>query len=126
MNLKETLNNINANIEVTESLIAKYEDKRDKIKSGEVKPISIYLCSSLGCVLAMFNVNEPSFDLIMLAGLGGGVIGSMVPYLMKKIRIVDMDYQIWVNSSIIDDLNKKREQKIAESVNSSKHKNLHL
>lgn len=114
MNLKETLKDIDANIKMTQDLILKYETKKNKIKTSEAKSAPIYLCSSLGCVLAMFSVSSPSLDLMILAGASGGIIGSLIPHLVKKVRIADMDYQIWINNSIINDLNKKREHKMAD------------
>lgn len=126
MNLKETLKDIDANIEATQDLISMYADKKDRIESSDVKSAPIYLCGSLGCVLAMFNIGTPSLDLMILAGFGGGMVGSVVPYLVKKIRIADLDYQIWVNNSIINDLNKKRERKMAKDDSLPKQKKLHL
>ena len=123
--LKETLKQIDANIKATKDLISMYEGKQAEIKASEVKNSHVYTCTALGCSLAMLNVGEPAFDLILLAGVGGAFLGAMVPYAVKKVRIADLDFQILVNNSIISDLNKKRERKEAE-IKHIKSKKMHF
>lgn len=105
---KRSLSRINANIYTTEDLIASYEDKLEQLKLSEVKPSHVYLCGTLGCALAMASVGEPSLDLMILAGIGGCALGFAVPYIVKKVRIADMDYQIYINNKIVSDLKKEK------------------
>ena len=124
VNMKETVRQIDASIGVTKDLISKYTYQKEKLEANEIKPTTLYLCASLGWATAVFNVGS-SLSLMMLAGLGGGIVGGAIPYLVKKIRIADLDYQILINNSIINDLNKKRERKIVENAKFEKVKKLH-
>ena len=107
---RKSLKHINENIDTTEELISSYEDKLAKLKLSEVKSSHVYLCGTLGCALAMASVSEPSLDLMILAGMGGCALGFAIPYVVKKIRIADLDYQIYVNNSIVSDLEKEKSE----------------
>ena len=36
------------------------------------------------------------------------MVGYTLPYIVKKIKILDIDYQIFINKSIVKDLEKER------------------
>ena len=107
---KKTLRQINMNIETTKELISGYEDKLEKLKLSVIKPSHVYLCGTFGGIISMVSVGEPSLDLMIFAGMSGYVVGSAIPYVVKKVRIADLNYQIYVNNSIVSDLENEKSE----------------
>lgn len=118
---KKNLKQINANIEYTEELISDYTDKKDKLKLKPVKYSHSLICGTIGSMLGMSMVTIPKMDMLILSGLGGFLAGYVLPYAAKKIRIGELDYNIYVNNLIIKDLNKEKER-----VQEEKKKTLHI
>ena len=90
MNTK-TLNNINQNIVVTEELIERYENEKEKIKSKVVPAWQLYSCEIIGCSFAIAIVSANILDLgaMIIGVMGGAAIGASVPYIVKQIKIGD-------------------------------------
>lgn len=121
MKVKRSLKCINQNIETTEELISSYADKKRKLKLKPVKHSYSCICGTLGCMFGMSMVSIPKMDMLILSGLGGFLAGYVLPYAAKKIRIGELDYNIYVNNLIIKDLNKEKER-----VQEEKKKTLHI
>lgn len=96
------------NIDYTNELISNYKTKQDDIKLNPVKFSHTLICGTMGSIVSICMVKEPSLDLMIFSGIGGYVLGALVPYIVKKIRIADLDYQIFINKSIINDLNAEK------------------
>ena len=122
MKLTKTLKHINQNIEATEDLIERYTIKKDELKFKPVKFSHVYICGIAGSIAAISILGIPEFDLIMFASMGGFAIGSLLPYTIKKVRIAELDYQIFMNRNIINDLEKDKKV-IKDSQN---QKTLHI
>ena len=52
------------------------------------------------------------FDLLMFASMGGYAIGLMIPYVIKKIKIGELNYQIYISKGILKDLEEEKENKL--------------
>lgn len=113
---KKTLKQINANIEATEELIYNYIDKKDKLKLNPVKYSHSLICGTIGSMLGMSMVTIPKMDSLILLGLGGFLAGYTVPYVVRKIRIGELDYQILINKGIINDLKKEKKDLVKTKV----------
>ena len=114
---KKSLNKIEQNIDATQSLIDKYKSKKNELKSIQLKNSHIYLCEIAGTVVSIVLVSMNLLDLgaITIAGIGGGLAGAFTPYTIKQIRIGDLNYQIYMNSLIIKDLEREKDQ-VSEKV----------
>ena len=99
---------INQNIEAFLQLNDKYEKKRKQIKLKPVKTSHMCLFGSVGCLAAMATVHSPFLSEFMLVGLGGYTIGWAIPYVVKRIKLADLDYQIYMNDKIINDLENEK------------------
>ena len=115
MNTK-TLNNINQNIVATEELIERYENEKEKIKSKVVPAWQLYSGEIIGCSFAIAIVSANILDLgaMIIGVMGGAAIGASVPYIVKQIKIGDLNYQIFTNGliysdSIVEDFNRYNE-----------------
>ena len=116
MNTK-TLNNINQNIVATEELIERYENEKEKIKSKVVPAWQLYSGEIIGCSFAIAIVSANILDLgaMIIGGMGGAAIGASVPYIVKQIKIGDLNYQIFTNGLILKNLEKEK-SKVCEKV----------
>ncbi len=100
------------NIDATEELIDRYIDKKNQISDREVKFSHVCICGSIGAIVGMARVKVPALDLMMFASMGGYVVGAMLPYAVKKIKIGELNYQIYMNKGILEGLEKEKKQKI--------------
>lgn len=89
-------------------LINSYEEKKKEIKLKPVKLSHSLICGTAGCMAGMNLINMPKFDSLLFTGLGGFLVGYTLPYIVKKIKILDIDYQIFINKSIVKNLEKER------------------
>ena len=95
-------------------LINHYEEKKEEIKLKPVKLSHSLICGTFGCVASMSLINIPKFDSLPLTGLGGFLAGYTLPYVVKNVKILELDYQIFMNKNIINDLEKERLEKFEE------------
>lgn len=102
------LNKINQNIDVLLDFNNKYESKKEKIKGTPVKLSRTCICGATSSLIAMFSMDNHFLSGTLLASLGGYAIGCTIPYIIKKIRIADLDYQIYMNDKIINDLKNEK------------------
>ena len=79
------------NIDVTEELIDRYIDKKNQISDREVKFSHVCICGSIGAIVGMARVKVPALDLMMFASMGGYVVGAMLPYAVKIIKIASIE-----------------------------------
>ena len=108
MNLKQ----INQNIIATDSLIRGYEDKKEEIKMRPYKNSHFYLSVFIGTAAGMFIASTCTLDsgAMIIGGMAGGLIGSSIPYVIRQVKIGDLNYQIYMNNLILNDLDEKREK----------------
>lgn len=114
---KKSLDKINQNIVATENLIEKYENKKEKIKLSSVPSWQLYSGEIIGGCSAMAIISMHTLDLgTMLLGCVGGLFaGTLAPYIVKQIKIGDLNYQIFMNNLIIKDLEKEKKD-VSEKV----------
>ena len=114
---KKTLDDINQNIAATEELIGNYENKKEEIKSNPIPSWQLYSCEIIGgsSVTAIVSMNMLDLGAMIIGCMGGAAIGALVPYIVKQIKIGDLNYQIFMNSLIIKDLEKEK-SKVSEKV----------
>lgn len=108
MNLKE----IDQNIIATDSLIQRYENKKEEIKMRPYKNSHFYLSVFTGIVAGMFIASASTLDsgAMIIGGMAGGLISTSIPYVIRQIKLGDLNYQIYMNNLILNDLDKKREK----------------
>ena len=108
MNLKE----IDQNIIATDSLIQRYENKKEEIKMRPYKNLHFYLSVFTGTVAGMFIASASTLDsgAMIIGGMAGGLISTSIPYVIRQIKLGDLNYQIYMNNLILNDLDKKREK----------------
>ena len=108
MNLKE----IDQNIIATDSLIQRYENKKEEIKMRPYKNSHFYLSVFTGIVAGMFIASASTLDsgAMIIDGMAGGLISTSIPYVIRQIKLGDLNYQIYMNNLILNDLDKKREK----------------
>ena len=108
MNLKE----IDQNIIATDSLIQRYENKKEEIKMRPYKNSHFYLSVFAGTVAGMFIASASTLDsgAMIIGGMAGGLISTSIPYVIRQIKLGDLNYQIYMNNLILNDLDKKREK----------------
>lgn len=82
--MRKNLKEINMNINYTNELISNYKTKQDDIKLNPVKFSHTLICGTMGSIVSICMVKEPSLDLMIFSGIGGYVLGSLVPYIVKK------------------------------------------
>lgn len=113
-----SLKHINANIKETERLIEDYTVTRDALKLKPVKHFHAYICGTIGSMFGISMVTIPKLDILIFASIGGFAVGYALPYVVRKVNIGFYDYNIYINNSIIKDLNKKKDKKMAQKVKS--------
>lgn len=108
MNLKE----IDQNIIATDSLIQRYENKKEEIKMRPYKNSHFYLSVFTGIVAGMFIASASTLDsgAMIIGVMAGGLISTSIPYVIRQIKLGDLNYQIYMNNLILNDLDKKREK----------------
>lgn len=115
---KRNLNQVNRIISATQELVEEYEDKKETIIQKKPNFGLVLALGSAGTMAAMFGVaSSYALDLgaVLLSGMGGYAAGCALPYVVKEIRVGDLNYQIMVNNSIINDLEKEKEGLLAEA-----------
>ncbi len=107
---KKSLKKINRNIEATEQLIEEYENKKEELKLKPVKNLQIYSGLIIGesAGIAIMSSNLLDLGVMVIGGLAGGAIGALTPYIIKQIKIGELDYQIFMNGLIMKDLEKEK------------------
>ena len=63
----------------------------------------------------MMGTHMLDLGALTIAGIGGAVIGTLIPYIVRQIKIGDLNYQIFMNNLIIKDL-KKQKKEVSEKV----------
>ena len=114
---KKSLDKIDQNIAATEKLIQEYENKKEEIKLKPIPSWQLYSCEIIGESSAMGIVSMNMLDLgaMIIGCMGGAVLGALTPYIIKQIKIGDLNYQIFMNGLIIKDLEKEKAQ-VSEKV----------
>lgn len=114
---KKSLDKIDQNIAATEKLIQEYENKKEEIKLKPIPSWQLYSCEIIGESSAMGIVSMNMLDLgaMIIGCMGGAVLGALTPYIIKQIKIGDLNYQIFMNGLIIKDLEKEKVQ-VSEKV----------
>ena len=114
---KKSLDKIDQNIAATEKLIQEYENKKEEIKLKPIPSWQLYSCEIIGESSAMGIVSMNMLDLgaMIIGCMGGAVLGALTPYIVKRIKIGDLNYQIFMNGLIIKDLEKEKAQ-VSEKV----------
>lgn len=114
---KKSLDKIDQNIAATEKLIQEYENKKEEIKLKSIPSWQLYSCEIIGESSAMGIVSMNMLDLgaMIIGCMGGAVLGALTPYIVKQIKIGDLNYQIFMNGLIIKDLEKEKVQ-VSEKV----------
>lgn len=114
---KKSLDKIDQNIAATEKLIQEYENKKEEIKLKSIPSWQLYSCEIIGESSAMGIVSMNMLDLgaMIIGCMGGAVLGALTPYIIKQIKIGDLNYQIFMNGLIIKDLEKEKVQ-VSEKV----------
>lgn len=104
------LNNIDMLLKEERTLKEKYEQEKEAIKLKPVKLSHQLIFGSLAQLSAMAytNSNGIKFDGILLISLGSFSLGLCMPSLIKKIRIADKDYQIYMINKNIEYLGKQK------------------
>lgn len=108
MNLKES----NQNIVTTDRLINSYEEKKERLKLRPYKNSHVYLGVFTGTMTGMFIASACTLDCgaMIIGGTVGGLIGTSIPYIVRSVKIADLNYQIYMNNLILKNLDKKREK----------------
>ena len=72
----------------------------------------IYLGVFVGCAAGIVITTTQILDsgAMIIGGMAGGLIGASIPYIIRQIKIGDLNYQIYMNNLILDDLDKKKEK----------------
>lgn len=85
------------------------EKKKESIKFKPVKTSHICICGSMAefAAIAVMANNFFSFDAIVIGGFGSYGLGCLVPYMIKKIKIAELNFQILNNDIMINDLKKQ-------------------
>lgn len=114
---KKSLDKIDQNIVATEELIKKYKNIKEEIILASVPSWKLYSCEIIGGSVAMAIVSMNMLDLgaMIIGGMGGATLGALTPYIVKQIKIGDLNYQIFMNGLIIKDLEKEKVQ-VSEKV----------
>ncbi len=104
----KSLKKIDINIDGILKLNNSYEKKKEKIKLKPVNLGTVCMLGTVGSFVAMGLIGSDSLIGLELSCFGGYAVGCCLPYLVKKIRLLDLDYQIYSNNKIIDDLEKEK------------------
>ena len=106
------LKKFDQNIIATDSLIQRYENKKEEIKMRPYKNSHFYLSVFTGTVAGMFIASASTLDsgAMIIGGMAGGLISTSIPYVIRQIKLGDLNYQIYMNNLILNDLDKKREK----------------
>ena len=114
---EKSLDKISQNIESVQLWTDKFEDKKEKLQLIPVKASHICLCEVAGITVGIAMMGTHMLDLgaLTIAGIGGAVIGTLIPYIVRQIKIGDLNYQIFMNNLIIKDL-KKQKKEVREKV----------
>ena len=104
------LNNIDMLLKEERTLKEKYEQEKETIKLKPVKLSHQLIFGSLAQLSAMAyaNLNGIKFDGVILMSFGAYSLGICMPSLIKKIRIADKDYQIYMINKNIEFLEEQR------------------
>lgn len=109
---KKTLKQINANIKTTEELVMDYKSQRDELKLRPIKNSHVMLgvvtCATAGMIMAATHTLD--YGNMVVFGIGGGVCGYFIPTMIRKVRIGELNYNIYINNLIIKDLNKEKNE----------------
>lgn len=107
---KKTLYEIDQNIGAIKLWTERYETKKEKIKLRPVKTSHVCLCEAVGMMTGMAIMGTNLLDLgaLIVAGMGGAAVGALTPYIVKQIKIGDLNYQIFTNNLIMKDLEKEK------------------
>ncbi len=106
----KTINEINQNIESTLNINENYEVKKEKLKLSPVKLRHVFIVGTLSGLASLCFVDNSDLSLMELAFFGSYTLGCIVPYIVKKIRISELDFQINQNNKILDDLEREKEK----------------
>ncbi len=104
----KTINKINQNIESILTFNNDYEIKKENLKLKPVKLHHVCLCGTLSGLMAICATSSCELSTTELCFFGGYFLGCSIPYLIKKIRVSELDFQINQNNKILDDLEKEK------------------
>ncbi len=104
------LNNIDMLLKEERTLKEKYEQEKENVKLKPVKLSHQLIFGSLAQLSAFSyaHSNEFRYDGLILLSLGAYSLGLCIPSLIKKIRIADKDYQIYIINKNIEYLDKQK------------------
>lgn len=98
------------NIGATMKFNASFNSKKEELKLKPVKLSHVCLAGAACSFLAMGLADTQYLSGVLLSGLGGYVAGCAIPYIVRNVRIADLDYQIYMNNAIIADLEREKEK----------------
>ncbi len=84
------------------------EVKNVKYKSVKLSHKCLFGVTAQMSVMAYSCLNGMRYDGCLLTGVGAFALGTCVPSLIKKVRIADKEYQIYLANKNIEFLNKKK------------------
>ena len=107
---KKSVEHINQNIDAANELIQNYEQKRESLKEKPLKDSHIYMGGAAGTMAGIVTAGSYVLDsgAMIIAGIFGGLAGASIPYVIKQIKIGELNYQIYMNGLIMKDLEKEK------------------
>lgn len=111
---KRSLYEINLNLNYNMNYEKKCMEKIEELRTRPFKAWHIYACETIGALSFMGMSTANSLDLGngIIAGLCGACVGACTPWLVRKIKIGELKYQIYMNKGILEGLEKEKKQKI--------------
>lgn len=84
------------------------EMKNIKYKPVKLSNKCLFGVAAQMSVMAYSCLNGMRYDGCLLTGVGAFALGTCVPSLIKKVRVADKEYQIYLANKNIEFLNKKK------------------
>ena len=103
-----TMDKINQNKFAIIKMNENYAEKKDEIRFKSVKTSHVLLCGTILSLFSMVNADTTFLSGVELSGLSGYMIGCTLPYVFKKVREKEYDFQIGMNNKILSDLEKQK------------------
>lgn len=99
------------NIEAENELVEYYDSKKEELKVRPYKSSHIYMGLFAGTMVGMITASYNVLDsgAMILGGIFGGIAGASIPALIRHVKIGELNYQIFMNEKILDDLNLEKE-----------------
>lgn len=109
MDSRRKIYDINCTLKEEYNWKERYESQKEKIKMHPIKQSHVLLCGGIMEMVALgSSIPSGNPANILLNGTIGLFVGMSLPYVVKKVRIFDKDYQLYFVNSNIKDLTEKK------------------